>query len=61
MNKKDNSRKLWTILVFMIWHKIYIEGAYDFTYLDEKPSEKEKRSLFNNRNAFLSYDTIFPV
>ena len=45
MNKKDNSRKLWTILVFMIWHKIYIEGAYDFTYLDEKPSEKREALL----------------
>lgn len=28
-NKKDNSRKLWTILVFMIWHQIYVEGIYD--------------------------------
>ncbi|MGM9926048.1 MAG: asparagine synthase (glutamine-hydrolyzing) [Bacillus sp. (in: firmicutes)] len=29
-NKKDNSRKIWTILVFMIWHQIYIEGVYNF-------------------------------
>ncbi|MBU8878468.1 asparagine synthase (glutamine-hydrolyzing) [Bacillus sp. FJAT-29790] len=33
VNKKDNSRKLWTIFVFMIWHQINIEGAYDFNYL----------------------------
>ncbi|MFC4618368.1 asparagine synthase (glutamine-hydrolyzing) [Camelliibacillus cellulosilyticus] len=25
--KKDNSRKLWTVLVFMLWHQIYIEKA----------------------------------
>lgn len=24
-NKRDNSRKLWTIIVFMIWHQIFIE------------------------------------
>lgn len=23
---RDNSRKLWTVLTFMMWHKIYIEG-----------------------------------
>lgn len=40
VNKKDNSRKLWTILVFMIWHQIYIEGTYDFTYLYEDPYKK---------------------
>ncbi|MCI2257253.1 asparagine synthase (glutamine-hydrolyzing) [Domibacillus sp. PGB-M46] len=28
-NKKDNSRKIWTILVFMIWHQIYVEEVYD--------------------------------
>ncbi|MFD2617924.1 asparagine synthase (glutamine-hydrolyzing) [Terrilactibacillus laevilacticus] len=25
--KRDNSRKIWTVLVFMIWHQIYIEKA----------------------------------
>lgn len=24
--KRDNSRKLWTILTFMMWHKIYVES-----------------------------------
>jgi asparagine synthase (glutamine-hydrolysing) len=24
-NKMDNSRKIWTVLVFMLWHQIYIE------------------------------------
>ncbi|MGG0411610.1 asparagine synthase-related protein [Peribacillus simplex] len=27
--KADNSRKLWTILTFMIWHQIYIEKQYE--------------------------------
>lgn len=29
-NKKDNSRKLWTILIFMIWHEVFIESQYEF-------------------------------
>lgn len=28
MNKKDNSRKLWAILTFMIWHQVYVEKVY---------------------------------
>lgn len=26
----DNSRKIWTVLIFMIWHQVYIEKKYDF-------------------------------
>lgn len=26
LGKEDNSRKLWTILTFMIWHQVFIEG-----------------------------------
>jgi asparagine synthase (glutamine-hydrolysing) len=29
-NKADNSRKIWTVLVFMIWHQIYVEKVYNF-------------------------------
>ncbi|MET1014367.1 MAG: asparagine synthase (glutamine-hydrolyzing) [Paenisporosarcina sp.] len=29
-NKKDNSRKLWTILTFMIWHQVYVEYSGDY-------------------------------
>ncbi|TCP26587.1 asparagine synthase (glutamine-hydrolysing) [Scopulibacillus darangshiensis] len=25
--KRDNSRKIWTVLVFMLWHQIYIEKS----------------------------------
>lgn len=28
--KMDTSRKLWTILMFMLWHQIYIEQIYTF-------------------------------
>ncbi|MFY4774136.1 asparagine synthase (glutamine-hydrolyzing) [Metabacillus sp. RGM 3146] len=28
--KKDNSRKLWTVLIFMVWHQVYIEKKYSF-------------------------------
>lgn len=41
-NKKDNSRKLWTILIFMIWHAVFIENRYEFekerlTRQEDKP------------------------
>ncbi|MGZ4107281.1 MAG: asparagine synthase (glutamine-hydrolyzing) [Tumebacillaceae bacterium] len=26
---RDNARKVWTVLVFMMWHQIYVEGAVD--------------------------------
>lgn len=28
--KKDLSRKLWTLLIFMLWHQIFIEKKYNF-------------------------------
>lgn len=45
-NKKDNSRKLWTILTFMIWHQIYVEHAYDFDHL-YKNQNQQKRQAFS--------------
>lgn len=30
-NKGDHARKIWTILMFMVWHQIYIEKVYQFT------------------------------
>lgn len=44
-NKKDNSRKLWTILVFMIWHQIYIEKIDHFSQLHEKQTTKQQAVL----------------
>ncbi|HHY73495.1 MAG TPA: asparagine synthase (glutamine-hydrolyzing) [Bacillus bacterium] len=41
-NKKDNSRKIWTILVFMIWHQVFIENVYDFGQT-EFMNQKEKQ------------------
>ncbi|MBL5893147.1 asparagine synthase (glutamine-hydrolyzing) [Heyndrickxia sporothermodurans] len=28
--KMDHSRKIWTVLIFMIWHAVYLEEKYDF-------------------------------
>lgn len=30
-DKRDNSRKIWTVLVFMLWHRIYVENAIQFS------------------------------
>ncbi|MFC4321641.1 asparagine synthase (glutamine-hydrolyzing) [Litchfieldia salsa] len=29
--KHDHSRKIWTVLVFMVWHQVYVEKVYDFS------------------------------
>ncbi|MDZ5472602.1 asparagine synthase (glutamine-hydrolyzing) [Bacillus sp. 31A1R] len=36
--KADNSRKIWTVLMFMVWHQVYVEKKYSFEkeYLTEK-------------------------
>ena len=39
-NKKDNSRKIWTILTFMIWHQIYVEKIYTFQHVHEQPDKQ---------------------
>lgn len=39
--KKDHSRKIWAILLFMIWHQVYIENKYSFGESTETTSKKE--------------------
>ncbi|MBA4536890.1 asparagine synthase (glutamine-hydrolyzing) [Bacillus aquiflavi] len=34
--KGDYSRKIWTVLMFMIWHSIYIEEKYNFAEVSSK-------------------------
>ncbi|WP_028778808.1 asparagine synthase (glutamine-hydrolyzing) [Shimazuella kribbensis] len=34
--KMDNSRKIWTILIFMIWHQVYMENKYSFQEITKK-------------------------
>lgn len=43
--KADLSRKIWTVLIFMIWHQVYIEKKYYFG--DERVQKKAvaKRSI----------------
>ena len=39
--KGDYSRKIWTVLIFMIWHQIAIEKKYDFDHLYQKKNKEE--------------------
>ncbi|MGN8645238.1 asparagine synthase (glutamine-hydrolyzing) [Gracilibacillus sp. HCP3S3_G5_1] len=41
-DKKDNSRKLWTVLMFMLWHQIYIEKKFDVGDLQEEDKTESK-------------------
>jgi len=43
LNKKDNSRKIWTVLQFMLWHQVFIEKKY--TFIENK--EEDKYSLLS--------------
>lgn len=45
-DKADNSRKLWTVFMFMIWHQIYMEGKYNIEDLkNEDKTESKLASL----------------
>lgn len=37
--KADHSRKIWTVLVFMIWHSIYVERSIEPEQLNHQPKE----------------------
>lgn len=39
---RDNARKVWTVLVFMMWHQIYVEGSVSFTP-EVSPNVKSRR------------------
>ncbi|WLV23840.1 asparagine synthase (glutamine-hydrolyzing) [Aciduricibacillus chroicocephali] len=43
-DKGDYSRKIWTVLMFMLWHQIFIEKKYDFNELAK--SENSKKPVF---------------
>lgn len=36
--KFDHSRKIWTAVVFMVWHAVYLEEQYDFQHEYKKAS-----------------------
>ncbi|MDT8859809.1 asparagine synthase (glutamine-hydrolyzing) [Alkalihalobacillus sp. MEB130] len=43
LNKADRSRKIWTVLAFMIWHQVYIEKKYGVKdWLKERRVEEEQ-------------------
>ncbi|PLS02000.1 asparagine synthase (glutamine-hydrolyzing) [Neobacillus cucumis] len=41
--KADNSRKIWTVLMFMVWHQVYVENVYSFQR--DYALQKELQSL----------------
>jgi asparagine synthase (glutamine-hydrolysing) len=41
----DYSRKIWTVLIFMIWHQIYIEKKYDFNSIKDQKNVKDMVSV----------------
>ncbi|XQY91570.1 asparagine synthase (glutamine-hydrolyzing) [Metabacillus sp. HB246100] len=45
-DKADYSRKIWTVLIFMIWHQIYIEKKY--TFFDQASSMNKRQPVLSN-------------
>ncbi|OLS35827.1 asparagine synthase (glutamine-hydrolyzing) [Bacillus sp. MRMR6] len=45
LGKMDNSRKIWTVLMFMVWHQVYVEGKYQFQ--SESTGTKELQVMKN--------------
>ncbi|WLD92667.1 asparagine synthase (glutamine-hydrolyzing) [Alkalihalobacillus sp. AL-G] len=45
--KRDYSRKIWTVLVFMIWHQIYVEKIYDFQEVFRQSDASIKQAVTN--------------
>ncbi|UFT98167.1 asparagine synthase (glutamine-hydrolyzing) [Radiobacillus kanasensis] len=41
----DYSRKIWTVLMFMLWHQIYVERKFDFEELQEVDKTKSKLTV----------------
>lgn len=37
--KGDYSRKIWTVLIFMLWHQIHVEKKYDLAVLSKPENE----------------------
>lgn len=33
--KADHSRKIWTVLMFMVWHQVYVEKVYSFDFVNQ--------------------------
>ncbi|MRH44793.1 asparagine synthase (glutamine-hydrolyzing) [Aquibacillus halophilus] len=43
--KGDYSRKIWTVLMFMLWHQIYVERKFSFEELMEEDKTKSKLTV----------------
>ncbi|MYL33814.1 asparagine synthase (glutamine-hydrolyzing) [Pontibacillus yanchengensis] len=43
--KADYSRKIWTVLMFMLWHQIYVERKYSMKDLMEEDKSTSKLSI----------------
>lgn len=43
--KGDYSRKIWTVLMFMLWHQIYVERKYSFDELRQEDKTKSKLTV----------------
>ena len=45
MDKADYSRKIWTVLSFMIWHQVYVEQKYDVNEWKTKRRCTEEQNI----------------
>lgn len=43
--KGDYSRKIWTVLAFMVWHQVFVEKKYDFSYKTAEAVVEEQEKV----------------
>lgn len=49
--KQDYSRKIWTVLMFMLWHSIFVEKKYSFEHELKKGTKHSRLELSNELRA----------
>ncbi|WP_204498312.1 asparagine synthase (glutamine-hydrolyzing) [Aquibacillus albus] len=45
LGKGDYSRKIWTVLMFMLWHQVYVERKFSFDTFKEEDKTKSKLTV----------------
>ncbi|WP_227935107.1 asparagine synthase-related protein [Alkalihalobacillus deserti] len=46
LNKADYSRKIWTVLSFMVWHQVYVEQKFNMNEWKQHVVYRNKMSVF---------------
>ena len=61
--KDDFSRKIWTVLMFMVWHQVYVEEKYSFEKVTDNTQVKQLSVIeslkYQLRNHIFLFSYLF--